>query len=547
MSKFRNIVLPATTTPSSPKDGQIYHDSTLNQIRVYIDGSWISLGVGTGLLTSSDVGLGNVQNVDTTNPTNINQNSSYRFVTDTEKTSWDSKQPALGFTPENSANKGIANGYVPLDSTTKIASIYLPSYVDDVLEYSALSSFPESGSVGLIYIALDTNKIYRWSGSTYTEISPSPGSTDSVTEGSTNLYFTTARAQSAISGAASTIVSSDLTTNRILLSDGSGKVSASSVNNTTLGYLDATSSIQTQLNGKEPTLTKGNLTESVSSILTITNGTNSVIGSGTSIQVKQANDNQSGFLLSDDWAFFNQKLNGNEIDYSLRTTMGSATLSGNNGTTSATTGTIALANFSGSTTIGKIPHVTLNTTSTAGSTTGMRITTSPICIGGGFKFGTLFQISDASNVANCRHFFGANLSSSATAINSSSNNNQIMNTLTNFFAFAHDSFAGDTNFCIYHNGNTAGNTTRISLGSSFPVTNTGEIYQVKFYNPINSLNVYYRVTALVANVTASGVIIGTSSNLPTSSQLFVHNERFNGGSSASVRFEGSSIFMYTFG
>jgi hypothetical protein len=49
MSKFRNIVLPATTTPSSPKDGQIYHDSTLNQIRVYIDGSWISLGTGTNL------------------------------------------------------------------------------------------------------------------------------------------------------------------------------------------------------------------------------------------------------------------------------------------------------------------------------------------------------------------------------------------------------------------------------------------------------------------------------------------------------------------
>lgn len=46
-------------------------------------------------------------------------------------------------------------------------------------------------------MADNTGKIYRWSGSTYIEISPSPGSTDAVPEGSTNLYFTTARAASA--------------------------------------------------------------------------------------------------------------------------------------------------------------------------------------------------------------------------------------------------------------------------------------------------------------------------------------------------------------
>ena len=40
------------------------------------------------------------------------------------------------------------------------------------------------------------------------------------------------------------------TANRVLLSDASGFITASSVSNTTLGYLDATSSIQTQLNAK---------------------------------------------------------------------------------------------------------------------------------------------------------------------------------------------------------------------------------------------------------------------------------------------------------
>ena len=106
---------------------------------------------------------------------------------------------ALTFTPENAANRGAANGYVPLDSTTKIASTYLPSYVDDVLEYANLAALPVSGETGKIYVAIDTGKIYRWSGSAYIEISPSPGSTDAVTEGSSNLYFTSARARGAIS------------------------------------------------------------------------------------------------------------------------------------------------------------------------------------------------------------------------------------------------------------------------------------------------------------------------------------------------------------
>jgi hypothetical protein len=81
----------------------------------------------------------------------------------------------------------------------KIPSSQLPSYVDDILEYTNLAGFPATGSSGLIYVAQDTNKIYRWSGSAYVEISPSPGSTDSVAEGSTNLYFTNDRARAAIS------------------------------------------------------------------------------------------------------------------------------------------------------------------------------------------------------------------------------------------------------------------------------------------------------------------------------------------------------------
>jgi len=77
--------------------------------------------------------------------------------------------------------------------------------------------------------------------------------TDDVAEGATNLYFQDARAQAAISGGASSIVTSNLTSNRALESDASGKVSASSVTSTELGYVSGvTSSIQTQLGNKQP-------------------------------------------------------------------------------------------------------------------------------------------------------------------------------------------------------------------------------------------------------------------------------------------------------
>lgn len=87
--------------------------------------------------------------------------------------------------------------------------------------------------------------------------------------------------QSNITGAASTIVSSNLSTNRTLVSDSSGKVAASAVTSTELGYLDGvTSSIQTQLNSKQANVT-GAASTIVSSNLTanralISNGSGKV-------------------------------------------------------------------------------------------------------------------------------------------------------------------------------------------------------------------------------------------------------------------------------
>jgi hypothetical protein len=55
----------------------------------------------------------------------------------------------------------------------KVPASQLPSFVDDVLEYANLAAFPATGESGKIYVAIDTNKTYRWSGSAYVEISQS--------------------------------------------------------------------------------------------------------------------------------------------------------------------------------------------------------------------------------------------------------------------------------------------------------------------------------------------------------------------------------------
>ena len=63
--------------------------------------------------------------------------------------------------------KGVANGVATLGSDGKVPSTQLPSYVDDVLEFENLGAFPGTGETGKIYVALDTDKQYRWSGSAY--------------------------------------------------------------------------------------------------------------------------------------------------------------------------------------------------------------------------------------------------------------------------------------------------------------------------------------------------------------------------------------------
>jgi len=153
---------------------------------------------------------------------------------------------------EVTSAKGQANGYASLDSSGLVPSSQLPSYVDDVIEAANYAALPGTGATGKIYVALDNGKIYRWSGSAYVEISASPGSTDSVTEGSTNLYFTTQRARDAFSastgititnGAIATTITQYTDTNaRAALSAGTGisyNSSTGAISSTITQYADS--------------------------------------------------------------------------------------------------------------------------------------------------------------------------------------------------------------------------------------------------------------------------------------------------------------------
>lgn len=107
------------------------------------------------------------------------------------------------------AQKGTANGVATLGADGLIPSGQLPSYVDDVVEVATFATLPATGEAGKIYVvttagtqggaAFPANSQFRWTGSAYVRLVASPGTTDNVVEGTSNLYFTTARARAAIS------------------------------------------------------------------------------------------------------------------------------------------------------------------------------------------------------------------------------------------------------------------------------------------------------------------------------------------------------------
>ena len=193
----------------------------------------------------------------------------------------------LGFTPESTANKGVADGYVGLDSNIKINPIYLPAYVDEIIEGTYVNATTFNDSLGAavtpaaakIYLDTTSSKVYRWGGTAFAEIVASPGSSDAVPEGVTNLYFKENRVLSSILAGISFITETAVTAaDSVLIGFGKLQAQITTLTSSISGKLDRGGYAQTAQTLKDEIEGKANDSIVVKSVTV--NGTNSTPNNG---------------------------------------------------------------------------------------------------------------------------------------------------------------------------------------------------------------------------------------------------------------------------
>ncbi len=69
--------------------------------------------------------------------------------------------------------KGSASGVAELDSTGKVPISQLPATMSRLEKYANRAAFPATGDDNTLYVALDTNYTYRWTGTDYVQIDES--------------------------------------------------------------------------------------------------------------------------------------------------------------------------------------------------------------------------------------------------------------------------------------------------------------------------------------------------------------------------------------
>ena len=136
------------------------------------------------------------------------------------------------------SQKGAVNGLAELDATGRVPSAQLPSYVDDVLEYASAAGFPVTGETGKLYVALDSNDVYRWTGSAYVKVSDAVTSADQATKLATTRNIALS---GDVSGSANFDGSANITITATVADDSHNHIIAN------------VDGLQTALDGKSPT------------------------------------------------------------------------------------------------------------------------------------------------------------------------------------------------------------------------------------------------------------------------------------------------------
>lgn len=212
-AKIQNLAV----APENPVKGQIFYNTTANKLQIFDGTEWVNVGKGADtayeLPVAASDRLGGIKSgtditVDAEGNVSVNNNSHEHTIANVTglqdalnnkvtkntditagtatKITYDAKGlvtkgenlvasdiPDLSATYVTNSKIGVASGIASLDENGHVPSSQLPSYVDDVIEAENFAALPTAGEASKIYVTLDTNKTYRWSGSAYVEISAS--------------------------------------------------------------------------------------------------------------------------------------------------------------------------------------------------------------------------------------------------------------------------------------------------------------------------------------------------------------------------------------
>ena len=339
-------------------------------------------------------------------------------------------------------------------------------------------------SIGEVYVDFRGEQLYTPSGVATSHSLLSNLASDDHTQ-----YYDQVRGDaryvqnSTITGAVTTILSADLTASKALQSNASGKVEASAVTSTELGYVSGvTSSIQTQLDNKEPL----NFIPKLSGIETY-----------------------RGILFQNN-----------------STTIATENIAGlsTNGSPTAR----AVANTNQLTKQVRLGYAV--STPAANGVCGVRSLNLLWSIGSGFRLSFSFAYTDSAFNTGARQFYGMHSLAGGITISST----VTVESLTNMFCIGSD--AADTSLCIFYN-DASGTASKIVLGATDFPANRGagaastDIFSVDFYNELGTSTVKYRVINLTTLVKAHGTL---STDLPASSTLLTYQAIRTSGASSNA-------------